>query len=92
MPVLQPPSFVPSSLGRRIALSRAILAWETLWPRLMAPLAFLALFLAAAHFEIFRGLAPWPHVGVIVGMAMGLVGVTWLALRGVVWPDRDAAE
>ena len=38
-------------LGRKIGLAWAALAWEGLWPRLVPLLAFVALFIAAAHLD-----------------------------------------
>jgi len=78
-------------LGRKIGLAWAALAWEGLWPRLMPPLAFIVLFVAAAHFELFGGLDPWVHTGIL-----GLIGVALVALgvwqfRHFHWPRRDEA-
>ncbi|MBX3502057.1 MAG: TIGR02302 family protein [Alphaproteobacteria bacterium] len=92
MPVLPPPSIAPASLDRRIAIARAALAWEALWPRLIAPLCFVALFLAAAHLDVFRGLEAWTHTALLAACAAGLIALTWFAFRGLRWPDRAAAE
>jgi len=43
-------------LSRKIGLARAALAWEGLWPRLVPVLSFVALFVAAAHLDLFAGL------------------------------------
>ena len=92
MPVLPPPSIAPPSLDRRIVIARAALAWEALWPRLILPLCFIALFLAAAHLDAFRGMEAWTHTALLVGCAAALIGVTWYGFRGFRWPDRAAAE
>jgi uncharacterized protein (TIGR02302 family) len=94
MPVLQPQpqSIAPNSLDRRIAVARATLAWEALWPRLISPLCFVALFLAAAHLDVFRGLEAWTHTALLAACALALIGLTWFAFRGFRWPDRAAAE
>src|SRR3981189_2100531 len=47
-------------LGRKIGLAWAALAWEGLWPRLVPLLAFVALFIAAAHLDPFAGHASKP--------------------------------
>ena len=84
MPVLPPPSIAPNSLDRRIAVARAILAWEALWPRLIAPLCFVALFLAAAHLDVFRGLEAWTHTALLAACAGALIGLfaSWRMLTG----------
>ena len=87
MPFLPPPSIAPNSLDRRIAVARAILAWEALWPRLIAPLCFVALFLAAAHLDVFRGLEAWTHTALLAACAGALIGLTWFAFRGFRWPE-----
>lgn len=92
MPVLPPPSIAPASLDRRIAVARATLAWEAVWPRLVFPLCFVALFLAAAHLDVFRGLEAWTHTALLALCAAALVGLTWFGFRGFRWPDRAAAE
>src|SRR5688572_1354458 len=92
MPVLPPPSIAPASLDRRIAVARAALAWEAVWPRLIFPLCFIALFLAAAHLDVFRGLEAWTHTALLAACFAGLAGLTWFGFRGFRWPDRAAAE
>ena len=42
-------------LGRKIGLAWAALAWEGLWPRMVPLVAFVALFIAAAHLDFFAG-------------------------------------
>src|SRR5471032_1220175 len=50
---------------RKIGLARASLAWEDLWPRLVPLLAVVLLFVAAAHLDLFAGLDPWVHTGIL---------------------------
>ena len=50
---------------RKIGLAWLALAWEGMWPRLMPLLAVVALFVAAAHLDLFGGLDPWVHTGVL---------------------------
>ena len=65
-------------LERKIGLAWAALAWEGLWPRLMPLLAFVALFVAAAHLDLFAGLDPWVHTGLL-----GVLGnIIWFVLAG----------
>ncbi|MBS0538631.1 MAG: TIGR02302 family protein [Proteobacteria bacterium] len=76
---------------RKIGLARAALAWEGLWPRLMPLVAVIALFVAAAHLDVFGGLDPWVHTGILAALAIGLGVGGWLLLRGFRWPAREAA-
>src|SRR5258705_319944 len=75
-------------LGRKIGLAWAALAWEGLWPRLMPLLAFVALFIAAAHLDLFAGLALAPWVSVL-GRTLPSGGA--LATAGGGQSDRRAA-
>jgi len=76
---------------RKIGLARAALAWEGLWPRLMPLVSVVALFVAAAHLDLFGGLDPWIHTGILAALAVGLAALGWLLLRGFRWPARDSA-
>ena len=76
---------------RKIGLAWLALAWEGLWPRLMPLLAVLALFVAAAHLDLFGGLDPWVHTGLLAALAVGFLGLGWWRLRGFVWPARAEA-
>lgn len=76
---------------RKIGLAWLALAWEGLWPRLMPLLAVLVLFVAAAHLDLFGGLDPWVHTGVLAALAVGFVGLGWWQLRGFAWPVRAEA-
>ncbi|MBV8392620.1 MAG: TIGR02302 family protein [Alphaproteobacteria bacterium] len=78
-------------LGRKIGLARAALAWESLWPRLMPLGALLVLFVAAAHFDLFGGLDPWVHTGILAALALVFVGLGWWQFRGFRWPSREAS-
>src|SRR5260221_7049375 len=78
-------------LGRKIGLAWAALAWEGLWPRLLPLLVVAALFVAAAHFDLFSGLAPWIHTGILAAIALGVAGIGYLAFRDFVWPTEQAA-
>jgi uncharacterized protein (TIGR02302 family) len=78
-------------LGRKIGLAWAALAWEGLWPRLMPLLAFAALFVAAAHLDLFAGLDPWVHTGLLVVLAAAFGALGWWQLRDFAWPAREAA-
>ena len=69
------PGLSAPGLARKIGLAWAALAWEGLWPRLMPLSALVALFIAAAHFDLFAGLDPWVHtilLGVLAAAFCGL--------------------
>src|SRR5258708_12866434 len=78
-------------LGRKIGLAWAALAWEGLWPRLVPLLAFVALFVAAAHLELFAGLDPWVHTGVLAVLAPAFGALAWCRLRVFAWPTLEPA-
>ncbi|MDP1750903.1 MAG: DUF4175 family protein, partial [Reyranella sp.] len=78
-------------LRRKVGVARAALAWEALWPRLMPLLAFVALFVAAAHLDLFAGLEPWTHTGLLAVLALALAGLGWWELRDFAWPTQEAA-
>ncbi len=80
------------SLRRKLLLARLAVAWERLWPALIGPIAVLSLFVVAAYFELFSGLAAWLHISVLAAWALVFVGVSWRNLRAVHWPTRDEAQ
>ena len=51
MDASQTTTFRAPGLSRKIGLAWAALAWESLWPRLVPVLSFVALFIAAAHLD-----------------------------------------
>src|SRR3990167_2201843 len=91
MDVSQPQTIEAPGLGRKIGVAWAALAWEDLWPRLMPLLAFAALFVAVAHFDLFAGLEPWTHTGLLAVLALAFAGLGLWQLRDFAWPARDAA-
>jgi Cdc6-like AAA superfamily ATPase len=56
MDASQTTTFQAPGLTRKISLAWLALAWEGLWPRLVPVLSFVALFIAAAHLDLFAGL------------------------------------
>src|SRR5260370_16447546 len=78
-------------LGRKIGLAWAALAWEGLWPRLVPLLAFVALFIAAAHLHLFAGLDPWVHTGVLAVLSFAFRALGWCRLRDFPCPPHAPA-
>jgi len=91
MDASQTPTIEAPGLRRKVGVAWAALAWEGLWPRLMPLLAFAALFVAAAHLDLFAGLDPWMHTGLLAVLAFALAGLAWWRLREFAWPAREAA-
>lgn len=85
------PTIKAPGLGRKIGLAWAAVAWEGLWPRLVPLLSALALFVAAAHLDLFAGLDPWVHTGLLVVLAAAFGGLAWWQLRRFALPARDSA-
>src|SRR5260370_27155421 len=74
MDATEAPPIAAPGLARKIGLAWAALAWESLWPRLMPLLALVALFVAAAHLDLFAGLDPWFHTGILSLLAVAFCG------------------
>ena len=85
------PTIQAPGLGRKIGLARATLAWESLWPRVVPLLSFVALFVAAAHLDLFAGLDPWVHTGILAAIALAFAGLGWWQLRDFAWPTRESS-
>jgi uncharacterized protein (TIGR02302 family) len=88
---IEAPPLKAPGVERKIDLARLALAWESLWPRVMPLLSVVALFIAAAHLDLFSGLDPWVHTGLLAALAVGFAVLTWRQFRNFRWPARDAA-
>src|SRR5215475_10835474 len=91
MAVSQTTMIQAPGVNRKIGLAWAALAWENLWPRLMPLLALAALFIAAAHLDLFAGLDPWVHTGLLAALALAFAGLGWWQMRDFAWPTQEAA-
>ncbi|MDP1961723.1 MAG: DUF4175 family protein, partial [Reyranella sp.] len=91
MEAIQTPTIKAPGLRRKIGVAWAALAWEGLWPRLMPLLAFAALFVAAAHLDLFAGLEPWTHTGLLAVLVLAVGGLVWWQLQDFAWPAREDA-
>ncbi|WP_417795147.1 DUF4175 domain-containing protein [Terasakiella pusilla] len=78
-------------LNRMIFIVRAVIYWETLWPRLWPFLIISSLFLAAILFNLFTLLSPVLHVLVLGAFCLACVGSLAYGVRGVAYPDKTAA-
>ena len=91
MDASQTTTFQAPGLSRKISLAWLALAWEGLWPRLVPVLSFVALFIAAAHLDLFAGLDPWVHTGILAALALALIGLSWWRLRNFALPTQESA-
>src|ERR687897_1420732 len=91
MDASQTTTFRAPGLSRKIGLAWLALAWERLWPRLVPVLSFVALFIAAAHLDLFAGLDPWVHTGILAALALALIGLAWWRLRDFALPTQEAS-
>jgi uncharacterized protein (TIGR02302 family) len=62
------------AIAGRLALTRAGLGWERLWPRLVTPFCILGLYLSAAWLGLFARLPDWPRL-----VLVGLLALAFLA-------------
>ncbi len=80
----------PSRFAARIALQRALLFWEDLWPRLFGPL----MVLGSAYAVIVSGLLlPLPQTWRVLVLAVMAAAFVWTlrAVRGLGMPSRQRA-
>lgn len=84
-------------VARKLALARAVVGWERLWPSIWVPLLLVAGFLGLALLGVPTAVGAltggWGHLALLIGFA---VAILWTARRGVVaWrpaADTDAAR
>jgi uncharacterized protein (TIGR02302 family) len=79
-------------IERKLALARAALLWERLWPGMAPALGVIAAFLAVSLFDLWRHLPAWAHATGLGLFALALAGGAWLGLNGLRLPDRDQAR
>lgn len=60
-------------LAGKLRLAGLALLWERLWPRLVMPLAILALFLAVAWLRLLVALPDWARLAVVALFAVGFL-------------------
>jgi uncharacterized protein (TIGR02302 family) len=87
-----PSSNPPARLAIRLRLARAALAWERVWPRCWPGLAVLGIFLVLALFDVLPMLPGLVHAALLLALGAGFLLVLAAAFRGLVIPDRRAAQ
>lgn len=90
---LSQPTEFPPGLNKRIerfvSLGRGAVAWERVWPALWPASGIVALFFAAALFDLFARL-PWPvHALILSAVITGVAVLLDIGLQGVRWPSWD---
>ena len=76
---------------RRLALARAALFWERLWPAAWPAVGVAGTFLALALLDPWDYVSPWLHAAVLAVFALAFVVALWRARRGLGVPPRAAA-
>ncbi|MEX1306379.1 MAG: TIGR02302 family protein [Rhodovibrionaceae bacterium] len=69
--------------GGKLALARAVLAWERIWPALWPLAGIVGLFFACALLGLFQFLPAWLHSLLLAIFAAGLLAALWLAARSI---------
>lgn len=88
-----PPSPDPR-VTRQLALARAVVGWERLWPAIWIPVLLLAAFVGTALLGLPHALGSltggWGHLALLVGFAAAFL---WTLRRGIVaWRPAAAAD
>lgn len=82
---------LPPALKRKVALTRAGLAWERLWPELVAPLSLTGVYGAVALVNGWQSVPAPLHWLALAGT---LGGSAWLLIRNLRswhWPETEEA-
>lgn len=78
-------------LNRMIFIVRAVVFWETLWPRLWPFLIVSSLFLAAILFNVFALFTPVWHAVLLAVFCLAGIGSFAYGVRAVRYPDKAIA-
>jgi uncharacterized protein (TIGR02302 family) len=81
-----------ASFAGRLALARAVLAWENLWPNFWPVAGIFGLFLALALFDVLPLLPGWLHAGVLGFFLVALLAALWRGARDLRLPSFEAAR
>ena len=86
------PQDEPPEWALRVALSRAALFWEWVWPALWPALRLTGLFFLLALLDLLPRLPGWLHGAVLAMFAAGLIHALWRGIFTLRMPDRAAAQ
>jgi uncharacterized protein (TIGR02302 family) len=75
-----------------MALARATLAWEQIWPAAWPALGIAGAFLALALFDVLPLLPGWLHLAVLILFAAAFLFACWRGVRAWRAPDAYAAR
>jgi len=78
-------------LSRKVALARAALFWEQLWPLVLPPAAIAGGFLALGLFGLWQDLPPLVHLVALVLVAIS-IGFTLVPFARLRWPSHEAGR
>lgn len=81
-------------IARKLAIARAVVGWERLWPSIWPPLLILAVFLGIALLGLPTAIGSvtggWGHLALLIAFAVLLL---WTTRRGIVaWRPAAAAD
>ncbi len=82
---------VPANLTRKLALTRAALAWELLWPTLITPLCIAGIYAALALINIWESLPGLVHWLAALATVGSIGWFTYQAARQFQWPTPQEA-
>jgi tetratricopeptide (TPR) repeat protein len=86
-----PPGSKTSRIERLVFATRAVLAWERIWPLLWPASGIAGLGLAAALFDVLAPL-PWPlHALILASIVTAIALALYFNLTRFVWPRWDDA-
>ncbi len=86
------PSPPRDGLRRRRQAARAVLTFERAWPAIWPALGMLGGFVCAALLGVPQRLPPLLHLALLAGVAAVVAALAWRGLRGLRWPDEQAAD
>ena len=76
----------------RLALARAALLWELVWPPLFPAVLVAGIFLALALFDVPALLPGWARVALLITSGIALLAALVVAGREFRWPSRAQAR
>jgi uncharacterized protein (TIGR02302 family) len=80
------PGFRTDRVERLVALARAALAWERLWPALWPASGIIGLYAAAGLLNFFAHIPTWLHVLLLTAMLVSAGALLHDAILAIHWP------